>query len=378
MPPVSAPYKGVRRAYREEVTLPRPRAAVAAIPRYVAGRPPLVHEGITSYKLSSNENPCPPLPEVVDAIARAAAECNRYPDMGSAVLLDALSVARGVPPDRLAVGTGSSALIYGLLCAFCGPGDEVVYPWRSFEAYPIAVAAAGATPVPVANAADGRHDVDGLIAALTPVTRVLILCSPNNPTGPVLTRSELARLMAAVPSDVLVLLDEAYAEFVRRPDAARGIEAQADHANLVALRTFSKAHGLAGLRVGYAVGTPEIVAAVRGVLLPFGVSGVAEAAAVAALKAEEQLLDRVDAIVAERERVLERVRGLGWEVPEAEGNFWWLPLTGAALDAFVGAAEEVGVSVRPLGGEGARVTVGEQEANDRVIEVLERLERPGG
>ena len=360
------------------MTLPRPRAAVAAIPRYVAGRPPLDREGITSYKLSSNENPYPPLPEVVDAIAHAARECNRYPDMGSAALLDALSVARGVPAERLAVGTGSSALIYGLLCAFCAAGDEVVYPWRSFEAYPIAVAAAGATAVPVANLPDGRHDLDGLIGALSPATRAVILCSPNNPTGPVLTRSELSRLLEAVPSHVLVLLDEAYAEFVRRPDAADGLAAQADHPHLVALRTFSKAHGLAGLRVGYAVGTPEIVGAVRGVLLPFGVSGVAEAAAVAALKVEDQLLARVDAIVAERARVVAAVRELGWEIPEAEGNFWWLPLSGTALDRFVDAAEEIGVSVRPLGGEGTRVTVGEQEANDRVIEVLDRLDRPGG
>ena len=352
------------------MTLPRPRAAVAAIPRYVAGRPPLDREGITSYKLSSNENPYPPLPEVVDAIARAAAECNRYPDMGSAALLDALSIARGVPVDRLAVGTGSSALIYGLLCAFCAPGDEVVYPWRSFEAYPIAVAAAGATAVPVANLPDGRHDVDGLIDALSPATRAVILCSPNNPTGPVLTQVELARLLGAVPPDVLVLLDEAYAEFVRRPDAAHGIAAQADHPNLVALRTFSKAHGLAGLRVGYAVGTPDVVAAARGVLLPFGVSGVAEAAAVAALKAEDQLLEQVEALVAERERVVAEVRSLGWGVPEAEGNFWWLPLSGAVLEEFVDAADGVGVSVRPLGGEGVRISVGEPEANDRVIEVL--------
>jgi len=350
--------------------MPRPRAAVAAIPRYVAGRPPLRRDGITSYKLSSNENPYPPLPEVTDAIARAAAECNRYPDMGSAALLDALSLARGVPIERLAVGTGSSALIYGLLCAFCTTGDEVVHPWRSFEAYPIAIAACGATAVPVPNLPDGRHDVDGLIGALTPSTRAVMLCSPNNPTGPALTRSDLDRLLAAVPADVLVLLDEAYAEFVRRPDAVDGLVAQAAHPNLVALRTFSKAHGLAGLRVGYAVGTPEVIGAVRSVLLPFGVSGVAEEAAVAALKAEDQLLERVDAIVAERERVVAAVRALGWDIPDAEGNFWWLPLAGAALDRFVEAAAGAGVSVRPLGGEGARVSVGEREANDRIIEVL--------
>jgi histidinol-phosphate aminotransferase len=343
------------------------------MPRYVAGRPPAARPGLTTYKLSSNENPYPPLPGVLDAAVRAASAMNRYPDIGTHTLYEALSAARGVPVDHLAAGTGSTALLYGLLSAFCEPGDEVVYPWRSFEGYPIAVLAAGAASVQVSNLADGRHDVDGILAALTPRTRVVMLCSPNNPTGSILRQDELDRVLAAVPGDVLVILDEAYAEFVREGDAADGLATYPTHPNLVVLRTFSKAYGLAGLRVGYAVAAPEIIDPLRAITLPFGVSAVAEAAAVASLAVEDELFARVDALVAERARILDGLHRLGWEVPDAHGNFVWFALSGDALAGFVTAAEDLGVAVRGLGDDGVRVSIGEREANDRILALAQRL-----
>jgi len=347
---------------------PQPRAHVAEIPAYVPGRPPTPRPGMTTYKLSSNENPYPPLPGVVEAASAAVATMNRYPDMGNAALYDALSTRLGVPTDDLAAATGSVALVYQLLAAFCDPGDEVVYAWRSFEAYPIAVTTAGATSVQVPVTADGRHDLPAMAAAVTDRTKVVVVCTPNNPTGPAVTRSELDALLAAVPPHVVVVVDEAYVEFVRMDDAVDGLDVRRQHPNVVLFRTFSKAYGLAGFRVGYAVAEPEIAAALRAVSLPFGVSGVAQAAAVASLAAEPALLERVDALVAERSRLDAGLREAGWQVPEPQGNFVWFEL-GERTAAFAAAAEEAGIVVRPFAGEGVRATVGETEANDRLVRV---------
>ena len=233
---------------------PNPRPNVAAIPSYVAGKPPVPREGLTVYKLSSNENPYPPLPGVVEAATEAAERMNRYPDMGNAELYAALSAKLGVPVEHLALATGSVALIYQLVQAFCEPGDEVVYAWRSFEAYPIAVTAAAATSVRVPVAADGRHDLDAMAAAITDRTKVVLVCTPNNPTGPAVTQAELDAFLAKVPPHVLVVVDEAYVEFVRMADPIDGIATYRCHDNVLLTRTFSKAYGLAGFRVGYAVG----------------------------------------------------------------------------------------------------------------------------
>jgi histidinol-phosphate aminotransferase len=347
---------------------PQPRPHVSAIPAYVPGRPPTPRADLTTYKLSSNENPYPPLPGVVEAAHAAVAVMNRYPDMGNSALYAALSTRLGVPSTQLAAATGSVALIYQLLTAFCDPGDEVVYAWRSFEAYPIAVQTAGATSVQVPVTADGRHDIPAMLAAVTDRTRVVMACTPNNPTGPAVTRTELDALLAGVPPDVVVVVDEAYVEFVRMADPIDGLAVQRAHPNVVLFRTFSKAYGLAGFRVGYAVASPEIAQALRAVSLPFGVSGVAQAAAVASLEAEPALLERVDALVAERDRVVAGLREVGWDVPEPQGNFVWFALGERTAD-FAAAAEEAGIVVRPFAGEGARVSIGEPEANDRVIRV---------
>src|SRR6478672_4637051 len=350
------------------MTSPQPRPNVFDIPPYVAGKPPTQRPGLTSYKLSSNENPYPPLPGVLEAAQAAVAQMNRYPDMGASALYAALAGRFGVPTGDLSLATGSVGLIYQLVQAFCDPGDEVVFAWRSFEAYPIAVTAAAATSVRVPVLPDGRHDLDAMAAAITDRTKVVLVCTPNNPTGPAVTQTELDAFLAKVPSHVLVVVDEAYVEFVRMADAVDGLATYRRHDNVVLTRTFSKAYGLAGFRVGYAVGPAAIAGALRAVSLPFGVSTVAQAAAVASLAAEAQLLERVAALVTERARVVEGLAAVGVVVPEAQGNFVWFA-TGDRTAEFAAAADAAGIVVRPFAGEGARVSIGEPEANDRLLAV---------
>lgn len=347
---------------------PRPRDSVATIPAYVPGKPPIAREGQQVFKLSSNENPYPPLPGVVEAVAAAAATMNRYPDMGCTDLYAALARRLDVEPDQLVAGTGSVAVLYHLLQAYCEPGDEVVHAWRSFEAYPIAIAVAGATAVPVPLAAGGRHDLDAMSAAITDRTKVVLVCTPNNPTGPALGQAELAAFVARVPSDVIVVVDEAYREFVRHPDPVDAVALSRTAGNVVALRTFAKAYGLAGLRIGYLVGDSALVAAVRACALPFGVSNLAQVAVLASLEVEDVLLDRVEKIVAERGRVLAAFEAAGWQVPDPQGNFVWLDL-GNRTEQFVAVANEMGIMVRPFAGEGVRVSIGESAANDIVVQL---------
>ncbi len=353
---------------------PQVRAAIRDLPAYVPGRPPAVRPGVTTYKLSSNENPYPPLPGVLEAAADASAAMNRYPDMGCTALYAALGERLGVTVDRLAAGTGSVAVLYHLLQAFCEAGDEVVYAWRSFEAYPIAVSVTGATSVRVPLTDDGRHDLDAMLAAVTDRTKVVVVCSPNNPTGPSVRRTELVSFLDRVPPHVLVVLDEAYREFVRDEDAFDGVELAHGRANVVAMRTFAKAYGLAGFRVGYAVAAPEVAAAVRACALPFGVSSVAQAAAVASLEREAELLERVEALVGERARVLAALREQGWTVPDAQGNFVWLGL-GDRSAAFAAAAEEAGTMVRPFAGDGVRISIGDPAGNDVLLGVAAAFPR---
>jgi histidinol-phosphate aminotransferase len=352
---------------------PEVRPAIRDIPAYVPGKPPAPRDGVTTYKLSSNENPNPPLPGVLEAAVEAAGRMNRYPDMACAELYDALSARLDVPVERLAAGTGSVAVLYHLLQAFCESGDEVVYAWRSFEAYPIAVSVTGATSVQVPlTDRDGhaRHDLDAMADAITGRTKVVLVCSPNNPTGPAVRRSELEAFLDRVPPHVVVVVDEAYREFVRVADDERfdGVDLVRARPNVVAMRTFAKAYGLAGFRVGYIVASAEIASAVRACSLPFGVSSIAQAAAVASLKEEAALLERVDAIVAERDRVCASLVAQGWRVPDAQGNFVWLPLGDRTLD-FAATADEAGVMVRPFAGEGCRVSIGEPAGNDVLLRV---------
>jgi histidinol-phosphate aminotransferase len=344
------------------MTSPRLRAALDSIPAYRAGRPPAAGAD-RSYKLSSNENPYPPLPSVVEKVAAAATYLNRYPDMGASALYAALAARLDVDVARLATGAGSVAVLYNLLQAACGDGDEVVYAWRSFEAYPIAVGLTGARDVRVPLGPGERHDLNAMQKAVTDHTRVVFVCSPNNPTGPAVHRDELMQFVDAVPTRVIVVIDEAYREFVTDEDSADGLEVAQGRNNVVVLRTFSKAYGLAGLRVGYAIAPPPIAEAIRKCSLPFGVSQLAQVAAVASLEAEPELLERVAALVDERARVVAALREQGWSVPDAQGNFVWLPLGDRSAD-FAAHCDARGVSVRPFASDGVRVTVGEKEAND--------------
>ncbi|MFD4140905.1 histidinol-phosphate transaminase [Streptomyces sp. NBC_00390] len=343
-------------------TSPKLRAVLDGIPTYKPGKPAAAG-GPVAFKLSSNENPYPPLPGVMETAIAAAQNFNRYPDMACTGLMDELANRFGVPVSHLATGTGSVGVAQSLLQSTSGPGDEVIYAWRSFEAYPIITQISGATPVPVPLTAGDVHDLDAMADAITERTRLIFVCNPNNPTGTVVRRAELERFLDRVPSDVLVVLDEAYREFIRDAQVPDGLEIYRERPNVAVLRTFSKAYGLAGLRVGFAVAQEPVAAALRKTAVPFGVSQLAQDAAVASLRAEDELLGRVGSLVAERTRVHQGLIEQGWTVPETQANFVWLRLGERTLD-FAAACEKAGVVVRPFAGEGVRVTIGECEAND--------------
>ncbi|HPU12711.1 MAG TPA: histidinol-phosphate transaminase [Aeromicrobium sp.] len=341
------------------MSFPQPRTAVQSIAAYRAG----ARSTEESLKLSSNENPFGPLPGVLESATAALGQMNRYPDPATSQLRELLANRLRLAADQLCFGTGSVAVLYALLNAWCAAGDEVVYAWRSFEAYPIAVELTGARSVQIALTRDGRHDLSAMASAITEQTKVVLVCSPNNPTGTVVGAAEFEEFMAQVRTDVLVVLDEAYAEFVRDDSAVAGLAILARHENLVVLRTFSKAYGLAGLRVGYAMGPAPIVEAIDKVLPTFGVSDIAQAAAVASLAAEAELGERVDLLVAERERVATRLRELGFSVPTTQGNFVWLELPGRSAEF---GAHVAPVAVRGFA-EGVRVSIGTPSVNDAFL-----------
>ena len=347
---------------------PRLRSALDAVPAYVPGKPAVAPAGVTAYKLSSNETPYPPLDVVRAVLDKGLDTINRYPDMASTDLIAAIAAFVGVDPSNIAVGTGSVGILGQIIQSTCDAGDEVVFAWRSFEAYPIVAALAGAVSVRVPVDADQRHQLGLMAAAVTERTRVVILCSPNNPTGTVLHRAELEEFLAAVPRDVLVVLDEAYLEFVRDPEAPDAVEVWRANPNVMVLRTFSKAYGLAGLRVGYAVAHDAVAAALRKCAVPFGVNSLAQAAAIESLGAYDELMVRCAAIVAERDRVVAGLAAQGWQMSETQANFVWFPL-GERCTAFAQACQDAGLMVRQYGDDGVRVTIGEVEANTRFLEV---------
>jgi histidinol-phosphate aminotransferase len=326
-----------------------------------------------SFKLSSNESPFGPLPSVVKVIAEAAGQVNRYPDNGSVELTEAVAARFGVPASHVAVGCGSVGLAQQLLEAVGEPGAEVLYAWRSFESYPTLSDLAGVTSVRVPLRGE-THDLAAMADAITDRTRLIFVCNPNNPTGTVVHRAELEWFLGRVPEDCLVVLDEAYSEYVRDADVPDGISLYRDRANTAVLRTFSKAYGLAGLRVGFMVAHEPVVDAVRKTKLPFTVNALAQVAAIASLEAEPDLLERVEAVVKERDRVRGELLAQGWTVPPTEANFVWLRLGDDTAD-FAAACDREGVSVRPLGTDGARVSIGDHEANDILLAVARAYPR---
>jgi histidinol-phosphate aminotransferase len=317
--------------------------------------------------LASNETPFPLLPSVVEAVAAALADSNRYPDPGAVRLTEALAAKHGISTDRIAVGCGSVQLVQELVEISCDAGDEVLFGWRSFEAYPTLTTVAGAVPVQVPLTA-AHLDLPAMAEAVTPRTRLVLLCSPNNPTGPALHAADVETFLDAVPEHVVVVLDEAYAEFVDDPLAVDGTQLLDQHPNLLVLRTFSKAYGLAGLRVGYALaGSAAVAGALRQVHLPFAVSVAAQAAALASLEVEPQLLEQVAQIVAMREPLRQDLLAIGWDVPPTQGNFVWLP-TGADSVRVSQVFEDHGVLVRCFAGDGLRITIGTDKDSARVLE----------
>jgi histidinol-phosphate aminotransferase len=349
----------------------RVRPEIAALAPYRQGK----QAGADAFKLSSNENPFDPLPGVLEAV-RGAGELNRYPDATARRLRERLAARFGVDVDAVHIGAGSVSVLAQLISAVAGAGDEVIFAWRSFEAYPGLVRVAGATAVEVPLTDDARHDLPAMAARVTDRTRAVIVCSPNNPTGPIVTHDEFAAFLDAVPDDVLVILDEAYAEFVTAADAVDGMRVLGllGRPNVVALRTFSKAFGLAALRIGYAIGHPRVLDAARSTSIPLSVTAQAEAAALASLAVESELLDRVRAIAERRDRLAAGLREAGWHVPDAQGNFVWLPAGAESLDV-AQAMEAEGLIVRAFAGDGVRISVGEEESVDKVLRIAESVVR---
>ena len=374
-------------SHSEEPTSIPVRPVFDTLPSYAAGKPPVPVEGLTRYKLSSNENPLGPVPEVARVLAEFDA-VHRYPDPLSTALRTALAGQLGVDAEDIVTGAGSLGALNQILKTFAGVNadgvqDEVIYAWRSFEAYPILVGIMGARSVQVPNLPDGAHDLDAMAAAVTDRTRLILVCTPNNPTGPAVTESQIRSFLAKVPATVPVVIDEAYFEFCAASSIPEGeepplngLDIYRDYPNVIILRTFSKAQGLAGLRVGYSISHPQITRHLRVAATPFAVSALAERAAVASIEHQEAVMARVRHIVAERERVTARLRELGYEFPGTYANFVWLPL-GERTGDFVDLMNRNALSVRAFGSEGVRVSIGEVEANDRFLSLCELFAQEG-
>jgi len=326
--------------------------------------------------LASNESPDPPLPQVVEAIQRVLTGLNRYPDPSNARLRSALSDRYGVPSNRIAIGNGSCDILLAAGEALLEPGAELVYAWPSFSVYPHLAAASGARAITVALDADDRHDLDAMATEITAATRLVIVCNPNNPTSTALPLDAIAAFAERVPRHVAFVVDEAYCEFNLLDDPDASVDLLDRFPNLVLLRTFSKAYGLAALRVGYALcGTEAFVRAVHAVRQPFVVNAVASAAAIEALKHTDAVTERVERTIAARVEVDEGLRSLGIEPAGSQANFCWFDLPeGADEDAVVAGLRERGVLVRAgsaLGRRGAlRVTYGTSEHNQRFLAAL--------
>ena len=329
--------------------------------------------------LASNESPYPPIPAVVDAVSAVLGGLNRYPDPTNAKLRGALSDRYGIPAAHIAIGNGSCDILLAAGEALLEPGAEVVYAWPSFSVYPHLAAATGATAVTVPLDDDDRHDLPAMAEAVTVATRLVIVCNPNNPTSTAVPVEQVAALLDAVPRHVCVIVDEAYCEFnvLGHPDAS--LDLLGAHPNLVLLRTFSKVHGLCGLRVGFALcGAEEFRLAVDQVRQPFFCNAAAQAAAAEALEHDDEVTRRVERAVAGRLQLEEGLRDLGLRVADSQANFVWTQLPEDADEAEVvrGLAER-GVLVRAgaaLGREGAlRVTCGAPDENDRFLTALAEI-----
>ncbi|MFI6565853.1 histidinol-phosphate transaminase [Streptomyces sp. NPDC050534] len=326
------------------------------------------------HQLALNESPYPPLPSVREAMQGAVAQAHRYPQFYPDDLTERIAAWCQVSPDRVVVGSGSVGVALQLLQAVVEPGDSLAYAWRTFDAYPLLAAMVGAQPAPVPLAPDGCQDLDALLAVLDHRTRVVVLCNPHNPTGTLVTADALSAFLRRVPRHVTVLLDEAYVEFARGAELPDTPALLDDHPNLLVLRTFSKAYGLAALRVGYGLGAPDLVARVRRQQLPFGINAVAAAAVKASLQAAGELRRRVDTVIAERERLHHQLVQRGWHIRPGHANSVWFAAPDP-VDEAAAALTAARVQTRHYPGEGLRLTVGSREANDAVLAALAGVSR---
>jgi histidinol-phosphate aminotransferase len=351
---------------------------LARIPSYQAGasleQATARAETADAIKLASNESPFPPHPAVVEAIRRAAADVNRYPDPEAAVLRRRIAERHETEPGRIAVGNGSCELLLAAAEALCEPGSELLFAWPAFSMYPYLAPLSGARELRAPLDADERHDLEALAAEITAATQLVIVCNPNNPTGTYLAADRIGAFLEDVPAHVTVILDEAYIEYQATddPDASRDLLDR--FSNLVLLRTFSKCYGLAGIRVGYALCSPQFRSAVDAVRQPFSVSHLAQAAGAEAIRHQDDVIDRVEKNLVERLFVEERVRELGLLSADSEANFAWIDLGDGDEAEVVDVLARAGVAVRAgaaLGGPGhLRVTYGTRAENERFLAAL--------
>jgi histidinol-phosphate aminotransferase len=354
---------------------------LARMPGYQAGVPTgQAPEAVASGRiaqLASNESPLPPHPKVVEAIERAARAMNRYPDPDATLLRRRVAERFEVEPGRVAVGNGSCEILLAAAEALCEPGAEVLFAWPAFSMYPYLPALTGAREIRVPLAEGYVHDLDAMAAEVTAATQLLLLCNPNNPTATHLPAAEIAAFCERIPSHVTVILDEAYVEFQTDDDPDATLDLLGDFPNLVVLRTFSKCYGLAGLRVGYAIGSAGFRAAVDAVRQPFSVNALAQAAAAEAILHQDDVLRRIEGTVAERLRVEEGLRDLGLRTAETQANFSWIDLGDAEEADVVAGLAEREIAVRPgtpLGSPGhIRVSYGTGEENERFLAALPEL-----
>ncbi len=363
----------------ESSSLPRARPAVDHLPAYRPGKGAAQAEaehGITNaIKLASNENPDPPLDEIVAAVSAAAAGANRYADHRATELRERIGSWLQVDPASVTIGAGSVGLLQQLFLTFVDAGDEVVYPWRSFEVYPVYTRLMGGIEVTTPLTADHGFDLEALARAISPTTRMVLLATPNNPTGTALCTGDLRALLAGISPSTVVVIDEAYREFLDPSFGDPVQELVPEFPNVVVTRTFSKAHGLAGIRVGYAIGHPDVIASIDKTLFPFAVNGLAQAAAIAAIDSIDLIHARVERILGERARVIASLISDGWSLPDAQANFVYLPL-GERTDAIYLELERRGVVTRPFSNEGIRVTIGNIEQNTRFLATLADVAQP--
>jgi histidinol-phosphate aminotransferase len=353
---------------------PVPRSGIMEIEAYVPGKSAAA--GVPKvYKLSSNETPLGPSPKAIEAL-KAVDHHELYPDGSATLLRQTIAAKYGLDPDRIICGSGSDELLSLLAHTYVGPGDEGVFTAHGFLVYRIAILAAGGTPV-VAEERNYRADVDAILAAVTPKTKIVFLANPNNPTGTYLPFDEVKRLHAGLPPHVLLVLDAAYAEYVRRNDYASGLELVANADNVVMTRTFSKVYGLANLRLGWMVGPAHVIDAVNRIRGPFNVNGPAMVAGIAAIQDEAHLAKAVAHNEEWLATLTREIAALGLSVTPSVGNFLLIHfpsepgMTSRDADAFLSSR---GLILRRVDAYGLpqalRLTIGTQEANRLVLAAL--------